>query len=193
MQEVHAVAVNSQMLDLGTPAPDFKLPDADGNIVSRHDVEGAPALLIAFLSKHCPYVQHIRAGLIALGRDLAARDVAVIGIVSNDWERHPDDAPDVVAREGYPFPVLFDESQDVAKAFRAACTPDFFLFDGAQWLVYRGQMDDARPRNDAPVTGADLRAAIDAVLEGRAVDPEQRPSIGCSIKWRPGNEPNYAA
>ena len=184
------MAVNSQMLDLGTPAPDFKLPDTDGDVVSRHDVEGAP-LLGVFRSKHCPYVQHVREGIISLARDVADRGVAVVGIVSNDWDSHPDDAPAELAREGYPFPVLFDETQEVAKAFRAACTPDFYLFDAGHRLVYRGQMDDARPRNDAPVTGADIRAAVDALGAGRPVDPQQRPSIGCSIKWRPGNDPNY--
>jgi peroxiredoxin len=187
------VAVNSQMLELGTPAPDFKLPDAEGNVVSIHDLDDARGLLVAFICKHCPFVQHVKEGLKALAADLAPRGVAVVGIVSNDWSSYPDDAPASVAAEGYPFPVLFDESQDVAKAYHAACTPDFYLFDGERTLVYRGQMDDSRPGNDEQVTGADLRAAAEAVLAGRDVDPDQRPSVGCSIKWRPGNEPNYAA
>jgi peroxiredoxin len=186
------VAVNSQMLELGTPAPDFKLPDVAGTVVSLHDFDDAPALLVAFICKHCPYVQHVKAGVKALARDLQERGAAVVGIVSNDWDTYRDDAPDQVAAEGYPFPVLFDESQDVAKAYRAACTPDFFLFDGERRLAYRGQMDDSRPGNDEQVTGADLRAAADAVLAGHQPDPEQKPSVGCSIKWRPGNEPNYA-
>jgi peroxiredoxin len=187
------VAVNSQMLELGTPAPDFKLPDADGNVMALHDFDDAPALVVVFICKHCPFVRHVRDGLQALARELQERGVAIVGIVSNDWDAYPDDAPAQMAAEHHPFSVLFDESQDVAKAYRAACTPDFYVFDGERRLVYRGQMDDSRPGNDEPVTGADLRAAVTAVLEGRTVDPDQRPSVGCSIKWRPGNEPNYAS
>jgi peroxiredoxin len=185
------MAVNSQMIPLGSPAPDFKLPDPQGTQVSLHDFDDAPALLVVFLSKHCPYVQHVKQGIASLANDLMPRGLAVVGVFANDWTTHPD-APSEIPGEGYPFPVLVDETQDVAKAFHAACTPDFFLFDGDRRLVYRGQMDDSRPGNDEPVTGADLRAAVDAVLAGSETPVEQRPSVGCSIKWRAGNEPNYA-
>ena len=186
------MAVNSQMLELGTALPEAKLPDVhDATVRALHDFPG-PALVVAFICKHCPYVQHVKEGLKALGRDLAARDVPVVGIVSNDWDAYPDDTPESMAAEGYPFPVLADETQEVARAFSAACTPDFFVFDGDRRLVYRGQMDDARPGNDVPVTAADLVTAVDAVLDGVPVPAEQKPSVGCSIKWRPGNEPNYS-
>ena len=181
------MAVNPQMLELGTLAPDFKLPDAAGELVSLEDFGDAPALLVAFICKHCPFVQHVKAGFQALAADLAQRGVAMVGIVSNDWDAYPADAPAEMAREGYPFPVLFDETQDVARAFRAACTPDFYVFDGDHRLAYRGQMDDSRPGTGRPVTGADLRDAVEAVLDGRVVAADQKPSIGCSIKWRPGD------
>jgi len=189
------VAVASQMLALGTEAPDFALPDTDGRTVTRGDVEGARALLVMFLSNHCPYVKHVRHELARIGRDYLPRGVAIVAIGSNDAQAYPDDSPAKMREEraaiGYPFPYLYDESQDVAKAYRAACTPDLFLFDGARRLVYRGQLDGSRPRNDVPVTGADLRAALDAVLAGRPVPAEQTPSIGCNIKWKPGNAPDY--
>jgi peroxiredoxin len=190
-------ATPSTMLPLGTRAPFFRLPDTDGREVSLDDFELATALLIIFLCNHCPYVKHVRRGLVDLVRDLQARGVAVVGINANDVASHPEDSPAQMAREakevGYTFPYLHDESQEVAKAYGAACTPDFFLFDAQHQLVYRGQMDDSRPGNGLPVTGADLRAAANALLEGRPVPGDQKPSIGCNIKWRPGNEPEYYA
>jgi peroxiredoxin len=187
---------NSTMLPLGTVAPDFALPDVtSGKIVSLADFKKSSALLVVFLCNHCPYVKHIQAGLTQLAKDLQARGVGVVGISSNDVANYPDDGPEKMREEaqraGYTFPYLYDESQSVALAYRAACTPDFFLFDGAQKLVYRGQMDDARRANNLPVTGSSLRAAVDAVLAGQAVSPNQIPSLGCNIKWRPENEPDY--
>jgi peroxiredoxin len=191
------VAVNSTMLALGTPAPDFQLPDPGGRRVALSDFRGAPALVVVFMCNHCPYVKHIRDGLAQLARDYASRGVKVVGINSNDAKHYPADSPARMAEEaraaGYTFPYLYDETQEVAKAYRAACTPDFYLFDAGQRLVYRGQFDDSRPGNGIPVTGKDLRAAIDAVLAGRPVSPHQRPSIGCNIKWKPGNEPDWFA
>lgn len=190
------VSVHSTMLPLGTEAPAFDLPDpAGGGRVSLEQLGEAPAFLIIFLSNHCPYVQHIAKQLGVLTRGWVARGVAVVGINSNDVHAYPDDAPEQMvtfARQaGWEFPYLFDEDQSVAKAYRAACTPDFFLFDGDRRLVYRGQFDDSRPGNDRPVTGADLEAAVDAVLSGRPVPGDQHPSLGCNIKWKPGNEPDY--
>lgn len=185
-------ATPSTMLPLGTPAPDFSLPDpATGRTVALAGVQTPRGLLVAFLSNHCPFVKHVKAELVRFGRDYAARGLGIVAIMSNDVEKYPDDAPELMAREGYPFPYLHDESQQVAQAYRAACTPDFFLFDGHGHLVYRGQLDASRPGNDVPVTGADLRAAADAVLAGDPVPVEQTPSIGCNIKWKPGNEPDY--
>jgi peroxiredoxin len=188
------MAATSTMLALGTRAPDFSLPDVTtGETVRSSDLPDADALLVAFICNHCPYVRHVRPGLAQLGHDYADARISIVAISSNDPETYPEDAPDELAREakeaGYVFPYLFDEDQRAAKAYTAACTPDFFLFDGRRELAYRGQFDDSRPGNGVPLTGADLRAAIDAVLEGREVDPNQRPSVGCSIKWRPGNEP----
>jgi peroxiredoxin len=184
------------MLALGTPAPDFLLPDTTGTDVRLSDFSAAPALLVAFICNHCPYVKHVRSGLAQLAKDYQERGVAVVGINSNDADTHPDDSPakmvEEVALAGYTFPYLYDESQEVATAYRAACTPDFFLFDKNRRLVYRGQMDSSRPGNDIPVTGVDLRTAIDAVLDGDPVFGEQRPSIGCNIKWKPGQAPQYA-
>ena len=181
------------MLDLGTPAPPFDLVDTDGRRVKLDEFADAPALLVMFICNHCPYVKHLRADLARLGEEYGRRGVGIVAISANDPERYPDDGPDMMRREkaehGYPFPYLFDESQRVAKAYRAACTPDFFLFDGERRLVYRGQYDDSRPSNGVPVTGRDLRGALDAVLAGEPVDPDQKPSIGCGIKWKPGNEP----
>ena len=183
----------SNMTPLGTPAPDFRLPDTDGNSVSLGDFAQAPAFLVAFICNHCPYVKHAQGAFAKLARDYQAKGVAVVGISSNDVNKHPDDRPEKMKQEkasaGYTFPYLYDESQSVAKAYRAACTPDFFLFDRSRKLVYRGQMDSSRPGNDKPNDSADLRAALDAVLAGKAPTTDQMPSIGCNIKWAPGNEP----
>jgi peroxiredoxin len=190
------------MLDLGTLAPDFSLPDvATGKMVRRDDFVGKDALLVIFLCAHCPYVVHVRPELARLGRDYAEKSVAIVAITANDIGEYPADAPEptaAFAREaGFNFPVLFDESQAVAKAYTAACTPDFFLFGSDRKLVYRGQLDSSRPnrggdrQGGGELNGADLRAAIDAVLSGTPVNPDQKPSIGCNIKWKPGNEPVY--
>jgi peroxiredoxin len=185
----------STMAPLGSRAPEFKLPDTNGKLVSIHDFKSAPALLVMFICNHCPFVKHVRSELTKLTREYQQRGVAVVGISSNDVAAFPDDGPAAMAEEvkaaGYTFPYLYDESQEVAKAYRAACTPDFYVFDSNRRLVYRGRMDDSRPGNDVPVTGKDLRAALDAVLAGRAVPQDQRPSIGCNIKWKAGNEPEY--
>jgi peroxiredoxin len=185
----------STMLPLGTAAPDFQLPDTNGKTFSLADFKKAPALLVIFMCNHCPYVVHIRAGLAQLARDYASKNVAMAGINSNDVENYPDDSPVKmkyeVKRAGYIFPYLYDETQAVAKNYHAACTPDIFLFDKTQKLVYRGQFDDSRPGNGIPVTGKDLRTAIDAVLAGKPISPNQKASIGCNIKWKAGNEPDY--
>jgi peroxiredoxin len=181
----------STMVPLGTVAPSFSLPDTAGKLVSLPQPGQAPSVLVVFMCNHCPYVKHVAAQLAALGRDLAARNVAMFGINSNDADSYPDDNPAAMRREvearGYVFPYLIDEDQSVARAYGAACTPDFFLFDGALRLAYRGELDDSRPGNGKPVTGAALRAAIDAVLDGRAPSGPQVPSMGCNIKWKPGN------
>jgi peroxiredoxin len=185
----------STMLELGTPAPDFSLPDTEGRPVGLADFDGAAALLVVFMCNHCPYVKHIRDGLADFAREYGAKGLAVAGISANDVGTHPQDGPEQMAEEareaGYTFPYLYDESQAVAQAYRAACTPDFFLFDKDRRLVYRGQFDDSRPGNELPVTGRDLRAAVDAVLAGQPVPAQQKPSMGCNIKWKPGNEPDY--
>ncbi|MGA2761760.1 MAG: thioredoxin family protein [Spirochaetia bacterium] len=190
------MAVTSTMLPLGTAAPRFSLPSCLGGTVSLQDFSSAPALLVIFMCNHCPYVKHIQKPLAALVKEYEAKGVAAVGISSNDVASHPEDGPETmakVAREiGYTFPFLYDETQGVARAYHAACTPDFFLFDAKRRLVYRGQMDGSRPGNDIPITGADLRRAMDAVLAGKPVPGEQRASIGCGIKWKPGNEPEYA-
>jgi peroxiredoxin len=189
------VKTASTMLPLGVKAPDFSLPDAGGKRVSLADFADAPALLVVFMCNHCPYVKHVAAGLAALAKEYQPRGAAVVGISSNDTDSHPEDSPAKMAEEvklrGYTFPYLYDETQAVAKAYQAACTPDFYVFDHARQLVYRGQMDSSRPGSDVPVTGEDLRAALDAVLAKRSVSTSQKPSIGCNIKWRPGNEPDY--
>jgi peroxiredoxin len=189
------VATNSTMLPLGTKAPQFRLPDTTGRVVSSADFKSAQALLVVFMCNHCPYVKHIRAGLAQLARDYQPRGVAVVGISSNDVANYPADSPAKMAEEakaaGYVFPYLYDETQAVAKDYRAACTPDLFLFDRLQQLAYRGQFDDSRPGNGLPVTGKDIRAALDAVLAGKPALANQKPSIGCNIKWKPGNEPDY--
>ncbi len=186
----------STMLELGTPAPDFDLPDTDGKRVTLESLHGAPGLLVVFLCNHCPFVVHIREQLASFSREYADKGLAIVGINSNDVANYPDDAPARMAEEkqsvGYAFPYLFDDSQEVAKAYKAACTPDFFLFDRQQRLVYRGQFDDSRPDNGKAVTGADLRAAADAVLAGADVPRDQKPSIGCNIKWKAGNAPDYS-
>jgi len=186
---------SSTMAPLGMEAPAFRLPDTTGDMVSLDSFGAAPALLVVFLCNHCPFVKHVRDGLAGLVREYQSRGVAVVGISSNDVAAYPDDGPEKMAEEakaaGYTFPYLYDESQEVAKAYGASCTPDFYLFDENRKLVYRGQMDDSRPGNDRPVTGADLRHAMEAVLAKRPVSPEQKPSIGCNIKWKQGNEPAY--
>ena len=190
------MAVTSTMLALGTAAPDFSLPDAvSGTVVSRDDFADDAALLVMFICNHCPYVKHIRHGLAALGRDYADKPVGIVAISANDTEQYPDDAPEAMAQEaadvGYTFPYLFDESQQVAAAYTAMCTPDFFLFGPDRKLVYRGRFDETRPNMPGTVTGADVRAALDAVLSGEPVPEDQYPSMGCSIKWKPGNVPAY--
>jgi peroxiredoxin len=186
----------STMLPLGTAAPSFKLPDTDGKTVSLDDFKAAPALLVAFICNHCPYVQHVRHELARLGKEYQGKGVAVVGISSNDVTTHPDDSPAMMAKEktnvGYTFPYLYDETQAVALAYNAACTPDFYVFDKDQKLVYRGQLDSSRPGNPTSVTGKDLRSALDAVVGGKPVNGDQRPSIGCNIKWKRGNEPSYS-
>ena len=189
------VLTPSTMLPLGTKAPEFSLPDTNGQTVSLSDFADAPALLVIFMCNHCPYVKHVAEGLANLAREYQARGVAVVGISSNDAANYPDDSPAKMAAEvklrGYTFPYLYDETQSIAQAYRAACTPDFYVFDQDQALVYRGQMDSSRPDSGIPVTGADLRAALDALLAGQPVPQEQTPSIGCNIKWIPGREPDY--
>lgn len=189
-------ATPSTMLELGTKAPDFELPDVvTGDQVTLADFEESDALLVIFMCNHCPYVKNIKQGLVELADDYSEEELAIVAISSNDVENYPQDAPDKMAEDaenfGYPFPYLYDESQEVAKAYKAACTPDLFLFDENRELVYRGQFDDSRPGNDKPVTGDDLREAIDLLLEEGEILEEQTPSMGCNIKWKPGNEPNY--
>jgi peroxiredoxin len=185
----------STMLPLGTRAPDFKLPDTTGKLVARDDFARAPTLVVAFICNHCPYVKHVQSEFAKLAREYQAKGVAIVGINSNDIETHPEDSPDNMAKEaksaGYTFPYLFDATQEVAKSYRAACTPDFFVFDKFRKLVYRGQMDSSRPGTAIPVTGSDLRATLDAMLAGKQVPREQKASLGCNIKWKPGNEPDY--
>jgi peroxiredoxin len=184
----------SNMLALGTAAPAFTLPSTTGEIVTLNDFSEASLLLVAFICNHCPFVKHVREELTCLGRDYQPRGVAMVAISSNDVDAFPADSMEKMAEEvveaGYTFPYLLDESQQVAKAYDAACTPDFFLFDEDRQLVYRGQLDDSRPGNNIPVTGADLRAALDAALAGQPVPGLQKPSMGCNIKWKPGNAPD---
>lgn len=189
------VATPSQMLPLGSDLPTFSLSDPDGRTWSTEDVVGAPALVVAFLCPHCPYVKHIENRFSEVTGDLMDRGAAVVAIQSNDVDAYPQDGPEGMARQaaehGFRFPYLLDESQEVAKAFLAACTPDLFVFDGDRRLAYRGQFDDSRPANDRPVTGADLVGAVEALLDGRPVPEDQVPSIGCNIKWREGDEPDW--
>jgi peroxiredoxin len=185
----------SMMLDLGTPMPSFSLPDYNGRMVSEADFKGSKALLVAFICKHCPFVRHIRQEFARFAKEYQARGLAVVAIASNDTIEFPEDGPEGMKEEaaeaGYTFPYLFDEKQVVARAFKAACTPDLFLFDGERRLYYRGQFDGSRPKNNVPVNGADLRASADALLGGQPAPAMQRPSLGCNIKWSPGNAPEY--
>jgi peroxiredoxin len=194
-EDFAVVLTPSTMLPLGTKAPDFSLPNVDGKNVSLADAAGAKALLVIFMCNHCPYVKHVAPELARLAREYQAKGVAVVGISSNDVATHPDDSPQLMAQEvksrGYTFPYLYDATQRVAQAYKAACTPDFYVFDKDQKLVYRGQLDASRPDSGIPVTGKDLRAALDAVLAGQSVSADQKPSIGCNIKWKAGNEPDY--
>ena len=187
----------STMLELGTQAPDLSLPDVvSGKTVSLKTFEGKKALLVMFICQHCPYVQHVKEELLRLGKEYVPREVGIVAISSNDAKSYPDDAPGplkaMAQKLNFTFPFLYDESQKVAQAYTAACTPDFFLFDDKRRLVYRGQLDDSRPGNGKPVTGKDLRSALEAVLAGRPVGQIQKPSAGCNIKWKPGNAPDYA-
>ena len=190
------VMVESTMLPLGTAAPAFALPDVvSGQTITLATVAEAPALLVMFICRHCPFVKHVERELACLGRDYGPQGVGIVAISANSLQTHPQDGPDHLKTQaeecGFTFPYCFDDTQAIAKAYTAACTPDFFLFDGHQRLVYRGQLDDSRPSNGLPVTGKDLRAALDAVLAGQPLPAEQRPSIGCNIKWAPGHEPTY--
>ncbi len=187
----------SEMLPLGTKAPGFQLPDSSGHRHALEDFQGHKGLLVMFLCNHCPFVKHVQNELARLAREYQLKDVAVVGINANDATTYPEDSPDKMADEvrnvGYTFPYLYDETQCVAKAYHAACTPDFFLFNADFELVYRGQLDDSRPGNDKPVNGADLRRALDALLDGEPIPADQKPSMGCNIKWKEGNAPRYAA
>jgi|SRR6185436_10816458 len=187
----------STMLPLGTAAPDFSLTDTvSGKTMTLASFAGKKGLLVIFLCNHCPYVKHLKEGLVQLGKDYEKKDVAIVAISANDPVGHPEDAPDKLGAEakalGYRFPLLFDATQKVAQAYQAACTPDFFVYDASRKLAYRGQFDSSRPGNGVPVTGADLRAALDAVSAGKPAPAAQKPSLGCNIKWRAGNEPGTA-
>lgn len=181
------------MLPIGTAAPDFSLPNSEGKTVSSKDFKNAKGLVVVFMCNHCPYVVHIQKDLARFGKEMGTKGVAMVGINSNDAKNYPEDSPKMMAKVakemGYTFPYLFDATQEVAKAYQAACTPDFFLFDKDLRLVYRGQFDESRPGNNKPVTGNDLRKAVDHLLAGSPVSPDQRPSVGCNIKWKRGNEP----
>jgi peroxiredoxin len=194
-KEENIMAVQSTMLEIGTLAPDFTLPDTEGKMLSRDHFKGKKGLLVMFLSNHCPFVKHIRHELRNVAEEYQKKDVGVVAIMSNNVQTHPADSPAKMAEEaeniGYTFPYLYDETQLVARAYRAACTPDLFLFNNDFKLVYRGQFDGSRPGNQVPVTGIDLRKALDAMLAGEQVPENQIPSVGCNIKWKPGNEPDY--
>ncbi|MCE2726901.1 MAG: thioredoxin family protein [Planctomycetaceae bacterium] len=189
------VRTPSTMLPLGTVAPDFDLPNVDGRMVNYAAAAGPQGTVVMFICNHCPFVKHVADELARLGREFIPRGVGFVAISSNDVASHPADSPEQMVREaedrGYPFPYLYDETQEVAKAYHAACTPDFYVFDAGRKLVYRGQLDPSRPGSDVPVTGRDLRAAVDALLAGRPPLTQQIPSLGCNIKWKPGNHPAY--
>jgi peroxiredoxin len=190
------VLTDSTMLELGTQAPEFHLPEVvSGNQISLDTFKDKKALLVMFICRHCPFVKHIEQELANLGKDYFKSDLGIVGISSNDAQNYPDDAPESLkamsTELGFKFPLCYDQTQAIAKAYSAACTPDFFLFDSDRKLVYRGQLDDSRPSNDKPVNGQDLRAAIDAVLNNQPITTDQKPSVGCNIKWKPGNEPDY--
>jgi peroxiredoxin len=183
------------MLALGTAAPDFSLLDINGKTVSLSDFRGKKGLVVIFMCNHCPYVKHVAPELVRVVKDYADQGIAFVGISSNDAEAYPDDSPAAMkleaAKHGYTFPYLYDADQSIAKAYRAACTPDFFIFDANQRLVYRGQLDDSRPKTDRPLTGKDIREALESLLAGKPISEQQKPSIGCNIKWRPNMEPDY--
>lgn len=186
----------STMLELGVSAPEFSLPEPlTGQRRTLAEFEGGKGLLVLFICNHCPFVLHILDSLVGFCREYQAKGLDVLAISANDVESYPDDSPEKMAElarsHGFTFPYLYDESQEVAKAYQAACTPDLYLFDAGHRLVYRGQYDGSRPGNDVPVSGADLRAAVDALLAGEAISPDQSPSLGCNIKWKPGMEPDY--
>ncbi|MFM8436694.1 MAG: thioredoxin family protein [Planctomycetia bacterium] len=189
------VRTPSTMVSLGTIAPDFDLPNVDGRMVDYAAAAGPRGTVVMFICNHCPFVKHVADQLATLGREYLARGVGFAAISANDVSAHPADSPEQMVREaedrGYPFPYLYDETQEVAKAYHAACTPDFYVFDADRRLVYRGQLDSSRPGNDVPVTGRDLRAALDALLTGRPIPAEQLASLGCNIKWKPGNQPSW--
>jgi peroxiredoxin len=195
LRRLAMVKTASTMRQLGTPAPDFHLLNVDGRMVGLDDFRDQPGLLVMFMCNHCPFVKHVADGLTKLANDYLPLGVAIVGINSNDAAGYPQDSPEQMVHEanerGYPFPYLYDETQEVAKAYGAACTPDFFVFDKSRRLFYRGQLDASRPGNNIPVTGADLRASLDAMLAGEGPPEKQIPSIGCNIKWRAGNEPQY--
>ncbi len=189
------VAVNSVMVPIGTEAPDFQLKDTSGKIVRRDDFRGKRGLLVMFICNHCPFVKHIQSELVKLTIEYQEKGIGILGINSNDADKYPEDSPEKMREEikkaGYTFPYLYDETQEVAKKYKAACTPDFFLFDENFKLVYRGQFDDSRPGNGKLITGIDLRTALDCLLQNKPIPEHQKPSIGCNIKWKPGNEPEY--
>ncbi|MFN9853686.1 MAG: thioredoxin family protein [Planctomycetota bacterium] len=189
------VKTASTMLPLGTSAPDFRLLNIDGKTISLSEIATGKGLVVMFICNHCPFVKHVAPELVRLTKDYESRGIQFIAISSNDVAAYPDDSPEMMkqeaAQQGYTFPYLFDETQEVAQAYRAACTPDFFIFDGSRRLVYRGQLDDSRPGNGKPLNGSDMRRALDQLIDGVEVPAEQRPSIGCNIKWKRGNEPTY--
>ena len=189
------VLTASNMLEIGTKAPGFSLPDTNGKNINLDELIPEAGLLVVFMCNHCPYVKHIGPELAAIGREYASKGIIMVAINANDAATHPDDSyekmQEEVKKQGYRFPYLYDASQEVAKMYQAACTPDIFLFDSRKLLVYRGQLDDSRPGNNIPVTGKDLRYALDALIKGDPVTGEQKPSMGCNIKWKPGNEPRY--
>lgn len=189
------VKTASTMLPLGTQAPEFRLPNIDGTSVALSDIATGKGFVVMFICNHCPFVKHVAPELVRVANDYAAKGIRFVAISSNDVAKYPDDSPELMKQEatqqGYPFPYLYDATQEVAQAYHAACTPDFYVFDATKRLVYRGQLDDSRPGNGKPLNGQDLRHALDLVLKGEPIPAEQRPSIGCNIKWKPGNEPAY--